>query len=537
MPPAPADRMGRPAAAPRALLVEAPFEPLQRARLAPALLKAEVQQRGMPCDVEHLGQSFAALLGRSEYLRLLSELPPGSLALDWVFAEAVFGDSIPPPRAYVADVLAGDWRLPDELVELVLRARGLVAGFLRSALADIDWSRYTVLGFSASVGQTVASLAVAKVVKEAHPGAHVVFGGPAWHGLMGRRQLSEFHFVDAACEGDGDSTFPAYCLWLATGCRGPRPKGLLFPAPAGAGGRPPAPPSMAGLDALPTPDYTDFYRALGLWGGDTRVVQLAAETSRGCWWAARRPCAFCGLNGSSRRYRTKSADRIFSELQELDRRWQPWLIDLVDNVVPPAFLNAALPRLAAQPLNARLFFEARPELTRAELRLAARAGAHVQLGIESLSQHVLDLMRKGTEVAGNLRQLRWCRDEGVPVTWNLLHGVPGETADDYRELRRLLPALRRLPPPEGRGPVEVQRFSPYFDWPAAFGIVNVRPAFAYRYVYPFKETKLRDIAYLFDHQMAPSLRPEEHPRGEISAFLRQTDEWIASAAAPVRLAC
>ena len=41
------------------------------------------------------------------------------------------GPRSPAPRAYVTDVLAGDWRLPGELVELVLRARGLVAGFLR----------------------------------------------------------------------------------------------------------------------------------------------------------------------------------------------------------------------------------------------------------------------------------------------------------------------------------------------------------------------------------------------------------------------
>ena len=514
------------------LLIEAPFEPLQRGRLAPALLKAELQQRGLRCDVEHLGHAFAALLGRSEYARLIREVPPGALALDWVFAEALFGTGVPAPRAYVADVLAGHWRLSGELVELVLRARGLVAGFLTRALLEIDWSRYTVLGFSALVGQAVSSLALAKAVKEAHPGVHVVFGGPAWHGVMGRRQLAEFLFVDAACEGDGDPVFPAYCLWLAAGCRGPRPAGLLLRSSGGSGGQPPVSPSMSDLDALPTPDYTDFYRALALWGGDAGVAQLAAEASRGCWWAARRPCAFCGLNRPTRRYRPKSADRILIELRELDRRWQPWLIDLVDNVVPPAFLREVLPRLAASPLTARLFFEARPELTRAQLRLAARAGAHVQLGIESLSQHVLDLLGKGTDARLNVRELKWCRDEGVPVTWNLLHGIPGETARDYHQMRSLLPLLRPLPPPEGCGAVEVHRFSRYFSQPAAFGIVNVRPASAYSYVYPFNGAKLRDLAYLFDHELVQPVRGDRQLQRELSAFLLQAHEWIASATAP-----
>jgi len=506
------------------LLIEAPFEPLQRGRLAPALLKAELQQRGLGCDVEHLGHAFAALLGRDEYGRLIGEVPPAALASDWVFAEALFGPSASDAGAYVSDVLRSRWRLPRDLVDLVVRARRLAADFVLRSLAEIDWHRYAVLGFSAPVGQTVAALAVARAVKQYRPDMRIVLGGPAWHGVMGRRQLAAFAFVDAACTGDGDDAFPAYCAWVVTGCEGPPPPGLL---PRRGVGRSQRHLPTDGLDALPIPDYTDLYRALDRWGGDSHGVQLAAEASRGCWWAARRPCAFCGLNGHTPRYRPKSAARILSELQEQDRRWRPWLIDLVDNVVPPAFLREVLPQLAESPLAAHLFFEARPELTRAQLRLVARAGAHLQLGIESLSQHVLDLVGKGTDAGGNLRQLAWCRDEGVPVTWNLLHDVPGETARDYRELRELLPTLRRLPPPGGRGPVEVQRFSRYFAGPASFGLVNVRPTAAYRHVYPFKPAVLRDIAYLFDADPAPPVCADPDLEQERAAFLRELDEWLA----------
>ena len=446
------------------LLVEAPFEPLQRGRLAPALLKAELQQRGLGCDVEHLGHAFAALLGREEYGRLIGEVPPARARPRLGVRRGVVRLVDAGPRRLCQRRAEGPVAPPGDLVDLVLRARRLVAGFLLRSLAELDWPRYTVLGFSAPVGQTVASLAVAKAVKEHRPDVQVVLGGPAWHGVMGRRQLACFPFVDAACTGDGDDAFPAYCAWVATGCEGPSPRGLLLRGGVGRSQR--RPPPSDDLDALPIPDYTDLYGALDRWGGDARGVQLAAEASRGCWWAARRPCAFCGLSGHTRRYRRKSAARILYELRAQDRRWQPWLIDLVDNVVPPVFLREVLPQLAVSPLTARLFFEARPELTRAELHLAARAGAHLQLGIESLSQHVLDLVGKGTDAGGNLRQLAWCRDEGVPVTWNLLHDVPGETARDYRKLRELLPLLRRLPPPGGRGPVEVQRFSRYFARPA-----------------------------------------------------------------------
>jgi ribosomal peptide maturation radical SAM protein 1 len=512
--------------APRALLIEAPFEPLRRGRLAPALLKAELQLRGMACDVEHLGQAFAALLGREEYELLAGDVPPEALAPDWVFAEALFGAAVPAPEAYLGDVLRRRCRLSGELADLVLQARRLAAGFLRATLAEIDWSRYVVLAFSAPVGQTVAALALAKAVKARHPCIHIIFGGPAWHGVMGRRQLALFPFVDAACTGDGDLVFPAFCTWVATGSPGPAPRGILLRHGGGVPDGDDGDATVADLDVLPTPDYTDLYSALARRGADAGSVQLGAEASRGCWWGAGRPCAFCGLNGSALRYRQKSAARILTELRELDGRWQPWLIDLVDNVVAPAFLREALPLLAVSPLGARLFFEARPRLTRTEVRLAARSGAHVQLGIESFSQHVLDLVGKGTDVGGNLQQLRWCRDEGVPVTWNLLHDVPGETVGDYRDLRGLLPALRRLPPPESRGPVEVQRFSRYLSKPADHGFVNVRPAVAYRYVYPYGPAVLGDIAYLFDADHAAD-SPVALER-ERAAFLREVDEWMAA---------
>ena len=136
--------------------------------------------------------------------------------------------SAPAPGAYVTDVLAGRWRLPRDVVELVAQARRLAARFLPRSLTEIDWPRYAVLGLSAPVGQTVAALAVAKAVKEARPDVRIVVGGPAWHGVMGRRQLAVFPFVDAACTGDGDDAFPAYCAWVAAGCEGPPPAGLLL---------------------------------------------------------------------------------------------------------------------------------------------------------------------------------------------------------------------------------------------------------------------------------------------------------------------
>jgi hypothetical protein len=50
----------------------------------------------------------------------------------------------------------------------------------------------------------------------------------------------------------------------------------------------------------------------------------------------------------------------------------------------------------------------------------------------------------------------------------------------------------------GYGPLRLDRFSPYFDNPQQFGIRNVRATKPYRYLFPFDESILYNIAYFFD---------------------------------------
>ena len=72
-------------------------------------------------------------------------------------------------------------------------------------------------------------------------------------------------------------------------------------------------------------------------------------------------------------------------------------------------------------------------LTREQVRLLADAGVrHIQPGIESLSDHVLALMKKGVTGLRNVQLLKWCKEYGIEVDWNILYGFPGETREDYR---------------------------------------------------------------------------------------------------------
>ena len=116
-------------------------------------------------------------------------------------------------------------------------------------------------------------------------------------------------------------------------------------------------------------------------------------------------------------------------------------------------------------------------------------------------------MRKGTTGLRNIQLLKWAKEYNVTAEWNLLYGFPGETEADYDEILQMLPALKFLNPPCAVGPIRLDRFSPYFDSPEEFGLVNLRPMPSYNYLYPFKKETLKRIVYYYEFDYATGENP------------------------------
>jgi ribosomal peptide maturation radical SAM protein 1 len=338
---------------------------------------------------------------------------------------------------------------------------------------------------------------------------------------MGREFHRKFPFVDFVCSGEADSSLPRLAKHLGASARNSPPDipGVVYRQ----GGRTiaTADASVDDLDVLPFPDYSDYFAALR-----THRAALASfpciqvEMSRGCAWAVKGPCRFCGLNGGTRTFREKSPERFLSELRSLASLWPAGYIGLADNAVPSSFFSHVLPELAERPLPAPLFVELRPDVTRSDMALLADARVSIQPGVESLSDHVLRLMHKGTRGLENLRLLKWAASEGVKVHWNLLYGFPGETELDYEETRTLLPAIQHFQPPASCAALRLDRFSRYFEDPEGYGFSAVRPGAAYRHIYPFGEKALRRVAYSFDYDYGPGV--ERPPTDELR---RQVIAW------------
>jgi ribosomal peptide maturation radical SAM protein 1 len=505
-----------------------PFGALERPALSLGLLQAHCRRLGVPCETRYLTFDYAGLVGLGDYVWLCSDdVPYTAFAGDWLFTEALYGARPFADAAYVDEVLRRTWRLADADVARLTRMREKVEAFLARCLDDVPWGEYTLVGFTSVFQQNIASLALAARVKRAHPELTIAFGGANWEEVMGVALLRQFPFVDLAFSGEADQSFPAVLEARRAGRRVEGIPGVTSGASAGVAELAPA-PRIQRLDDVPVPDFDPFFDQLRASGTAAALTPtLLVETARGCWWGERSHCTFCGLNGATMAFRSKSPERVLEEIELLYHRHRATAFSVVDDILDMRFFRSVLPMLAEARLGLEFFWEIKANLAPRHLRQLRDAGVvHVQPGIESLSDHVLALMRKGTTALQNIELLKWCREYGVKPYWNLLYGFPGETAEDYSATVELIPAIWHLDPPTGYGPIRLDRFSPYHADPAAFGMVGIRPMASFSYLYPFERAELMRIAYYFDFDYADGRADDVHAT-EAVALVRQ---WIEDGA-------
>jgi ribosomal peptide maturation radical SAM protein 1 len=218
---------------------------------------------------------------------------------------------------------------------------------------------------------------------------------------------------------------------------------------------------------------------------------------------------------------------VLEEITLLRESYGVATFSVVDDILDMRYFQSVLPLLTEARLGADFFWEVKANLSAQHVRQLRDAGVvFIQPGIESLSNHVLDLMRKGTTGFRNIELLKWCREYGVKPLWNLLYGFPGETAGDYAETVALIEAIWHLDPPTGHGPIRLDRFSPYHAEPEAFGMENVRPMAPFLYLYPFEPPEVMEIAYYFDFDYAADRTDDVYARDAVE--LART--WIADTA-------
>jgi ribosomal peptide maturation radical SAM protein 1 len=377
----------------------------------------------------------------------------------------------------------------------------------RLSAADFD-----VVGFSLTFEtQLVSSLALARMIKRRWPQRRVLFGGSACTSIQGLTILRAFDFIDVVCLGEGDEIIVDLIKALRTGEDIDGVPGIAYRHGAEVRTTSRLEP-MRQLDWLPLPNYDSYFEQKAESEWNDTISVLLFEASRGCWWGEKHLCSFCGLNGESLTYRSKSPSKVLAEIREFCIRWPTNNgLQAVDNIFPMRYFAELLPALSQQQKEhpVGLFFEIKSNLKRKQLFQLAGAGfTTLQPGIETFSDHILKLMDKGATALQQICCLKWSQQVGISATYNILLRNPGETAEDYREMLELIPFLTHLLPPNGIANMQLERYSPYFMRPEAFGIRNIRPKPHYRFMFPDPAIDLNALVYQFDFDHDALDRPE-----------------------------
>jgi ribosomal peptide maturation radical SAM protein 1 len=492
-------------------IVSMPFVSARRPSLQVGLLVALARSHGFAASGFHLNLDFARRVGQKTYESLCQHR--GLLVGEWLFSVAAFGGTAPDPEHRFLELLDGETRQKVTRARLLEIRNELVPAYIDELLETVPWRKFRVIGFSSTFQQNTPSFALARRLKERHPDLTIVFGGSNFEGEMGAELTRSVDCIDFAVAGEGDRALPALLVALTEGRDPSEIPNLLFRSDGHVRAARGA-PRIESLDELPVPDYGDYFERaekLGLLAPTPRRdVDLPFESARGCWWGQKHHCTFCGLNGETMAFRSKSPKVVLAELGALASRYRSFRFEAVDNIIDHTYFRTLLPELERSGVDYDLFYELKSNLTRDDLRLLFRAGVRrVQPGIESLSTNVLRLMRKGVSALQNINTLRWARYYGISMSWNLLWGFPGETLADYQHELGLMRHLLHLTPPVGWGRVWLERFSPLFSDRQAFPAEFIRPTPSYAFVYPTR-VELDKIAYFFDHSLEGTLPDEAH---------------------------
>ncbi|HSK05827.1 MAG TPA: RiPP maturation radical SAM C-methyltransferase [Kofleriaceae bacterium] len=525
------------------VLVAMPFALVNIPSIQIGTLASTLARAGITAAPLSLHLAFAEHLARAgldlgDYQRLA--YGPEAV-VEWVFAVPPFRPASPEDDAAY---LAGRRAVPGEdpsLVDLAERARAEVPAFLDHWTAQILALRPRIVGLTTTFVQTIPALALAHRLKARAPELKIVLGGGNCDGPMGEALHRTYPFVDAIVRGDAERVAPPLFADLLAG------RSIVGDPAAGYAGvcardgertsvRPQDAGALPAMEEVPPPDYGEYFARLEASGlGDTLgpLVEIPFESARGCWWGERSHCTFCGLNGTSMAYRSKSADRTAGELIALARRHHHLRFRAVDNIIDLGYIDALLPRLTAAGWDFELFYETKANLKKPQLRAMRDAGLRrIQPGLETLSTPIARLIRKGVTALQNIRLLKWGAELGVDVVWNVIYGIPAEPPEEYARMAALVPRLVHLAPPV-LCLLALERFSPYHRDPAAHGLEILGPGGGRnRHVYPgADDATLRELAHTFRYRGTAGPAPESY----IGPLREAIDAWIARRAAGATL--
>jgi radical SAM superfamily enzyme YgiQ (UPF0313 family) len=282
-----------------------------------------------------------------------------------------------------------------------------------------------VLGISVLNGTLPASLFAFKVVKERLPRVQTVMGGGGFTGELALGSpnltglLNQTPYIDKVIIGEGENLFLKYLL-------GELPHSQRVYDLNTIGGQ------ILDLADVTIPDFSDF--------GLNYYPALSMYASRGCPFQ----CSFCSETNRWGKYRRKPVEQVVKELGQMFVKYGRKVFMLADSL-----LNPVLMPISRELINAGLsiyidgYLRADRQCNESNVALWKKAGFYrARIGVESGSQHVLDLMSKNVTVEQISKSISSLANAGIKTTTYWVAGHPGETEQDFQLTLDLVERLK-----------------------------------------------------------------------------------------------
>lgn len=466
------------------LIIVPPFYNIGFIALGPYLLQAIAKKHGYKVDVLQLDLMLANIIGIEEYIEI-QESPTF-----WMLGERMFARS-----AYDLPALGKDSTLTNEHfhtisstnkakmyldhgqefdLEKYQQLEEKCYQFTQYVCAIIADLNYPIVGVSLGFcNQINAAVAFLNQVKQQAPDTITILGGSYCEGEKAEALFSLSKSIDYIFEGESELTFIDFIKHTLN--KQPYPSKLIKPTKSVA------------LAKLPIADYQAYAQQVKAIMGEEyyehKVKAVWYETNRGCWWAEKAKCTFCGITEIG--FRQKNIERIAQDLEKIKAQVPDKFLFFTDLIMSNDFPDKLLeysPNTGNYPVMGMQLKVGRT--IDDVVKLHQINAKYILPGVEAFSTSLLKKMKKGTTGRQNIYFIRNAYCFGISTQYYLLWGLPGDTLQEYQSLLELIPYIKHLQPPQLFDGAQISRDAPYFTNPDEYNIKALTYWKVYDMIFP-----------------------------------------------------
>ncbi|MGZ7135121.1 MAG: B12-binding domain-containing radical SAM protein, partial [Methanobacterium sp.] len=288
-----------------------------------------------------------------------------------------------------------------------------------------------IVAVTATTSTIKSALKYVELVKNILPDSLTVIGGPHTT-FMPFETLKSSEALDVVVMGEGEETIVDLANHATENKELGEVSGIVYrDLKSGNLKATPNRPLIKDLDSLPFPArHLVPFESYGASKEQTGGI----ITSRGCVYS----CNYCSSSLiMGKKFRSRSPDNVMDEIEELIDKYQIRDIGFMDDTF---MLNKRRANDIADEIKARgldLSFVASSRVDRVDQSLLQNLKSSgmktIYYGVESGSQRILDLMKKGITLKNAGDAVKSAKNVGLEVLTSFILGYPGETEKDMNK--------------------------------------------------------------------------------------------------------